>query len=87
MKGTVGCDLELLLHASNLLSATLQLIQTDGVSAEILGILDAFGSHQALEHSDKLQVGCWGDVVGSAQLSFEVLRDIPHLHERTHTHG
>lgn len=87
MQGTVGCDLELLLHASNLLSAALQLLQTDSISAEILGVLDAFGSHQALEHSDQLQVGGWGDVVGSAQLSFEVLRNIPHLHECTHTRG
>ena len=66
MKVDVGSDLELLLHASNLLSTALQLIQTNSISAESLGVFNALGCHQALEHGNELQVGGWCYIVGSA---------------------
>ncbi len=66
-------DPEFLLHASNLLRTALQLVQTHSVSAQGLGVLNALGCHQALEHGDELQVGGGRHVIGPPQLSLEIL--------------
>ena len=73
MAKTSLTDPEVLLHASNLLCTALQLVQAHSVSAEGLGVLNTLGCHKTLEHGDQLQVRGGCHIVGSPQLSLEVL--------------